>query len=57
MINLLRPQAENCNWDNADEPIRDQVIHNCSSAEIKQLLKGTNLTWKRCKKSLNLLRQ
>lgn len=45
-ITRLRRQAENCNWDNADEPIRDQVIDKCKSAELRRklLLKGTHLT-------------
>ena len=33
-ISRLRRQAENCNWDNADEPIRDQVIDKCRSADL-----------------------
>ena len=28
-ITRLGKQAENCNWENADEPIRDQVIDKC----------------------------
>ena len=45
-ITRLRHQAENCNRANADEPIRDQVIDKCSSADLrgKLLLKGTHLT-------------
>ena len=45
-ITRLRRQAENCNWDNADEPIRDQVIDKCRSADLRRklLLKGTHLT-------------
>ena len=45
-ITRLRRQAENCNWDNADEPIRDQVIDKCKLAELRRklLLKGTHLT-------------
>ena len=45
-ITRLRRQAENCNWDNADDPIRDQVIDMCTSAHLwrKLLLKGTHLT-------------
>ena len=42
----LRRQVENCNWDNADEPLRDQVIDKCGSANLRRklLLKGTHLT-------------
>ena len=45
-ITRLRRQAENCNWDNADEPFRDQVIDKCRSADLRRklLLKGTHLT-------------
>ena len=45
-ITRLRRQGENCNWDNADEPIRDQVIDKCRSADLRRklLLKGTHLT-------------
>ena len=45
-ITRLRRQAENCNWDNADEPIRDQVIDKRRSADLRRklLLKGTHLT-------------
>ncbi|PFX25919.1 Retrovirus-related Pol polyprotein from transposon opus [Stylophora pistillata] len=45
-ITRLRHQAENCNWDNADEPIRDQVIDKCRSDDLRRklLLKGTHLT-------------
>ena len=45
-ITRLRRQAENCNWDNADEPIRDQVIDKCRSADLRRKLlsKGTHLT-------------
>ena len=45
-ITRLRRQADNCNWDNADELIRHQVIDKCRSADLqrKRLLKGTHLT-------------
>ena len=45
-ITRLRRQAGNCNWDNADEPIRDQVIDKCGSADLRRklLLKGTHRT-------------
>ena len=38
-ITRLRRQAENCNWNNADEPIRDQVIDKCRSADLRRKLK------------------
>ena len=45
-ITQLRKQEENCNWENADEPIRDQVIDKCRSSELRRklLIKGTDLT-------------
>ncbi|PFX17108.1 Vacuolar protein sorting-associated protein 26B-B [Stylophora pistillata] len=45
-ITRLRHQAENCTWDNKDEPIRDQVIDKCRSDDLRRklLLKGTHLT-------------
>ena len=46
IITRLRCQVENCNSDNADEPIRDEVIDKCRSADLrgKLLLKGMHLT-------------
>ena len=45
-ITRLRCQAQNCNWDNADEPIHDQIIDKCRSADLgrRLLLEGTHLT-------------
>ena len=45
-ITRLRRQPENCTWDNPAEPIRNQAIDKCRSADLrpKLLLKGTHLT-------------
>ena len=45
-ISRLRKQAENCNWENAEEPIRDQVNGKCRSSKLRRklLIKGTDLT-------------
>ena len=42
----FRKRAENCTWENADDPIRDQVIDKYRSSEIRQtlLIKETDLT-------------
>ena len=54
----FRKQAENCNWGNADELIRDQVIDKYRLSEIRQtlLIKETDLTIVRLKKFLVPLR-
>ena len=45
-VTRFRKQAENCNWGDADEPIRDQVIDKYRLPEIRQILliKVTDLT-------------
>lgn len=45
-VTKLRKQAENCNWANSEEQIRDQVIDKCTSTALRRKLleKGTGLT-------------
>nr|XP_022310912.1 uncharacterized protein LOC111116221 [Crassostrea virginica] len=45
-VTRLKQKAEHCNFDNADEQIRDQVIEKCRSSHLRRKLleKGGDLT-------------
>ena len=39
-VTRLKQKAEHCNFDNADEQIRDQVIEKCISSHFRQEITG-----------------